>query len=315
MNFKNLQYFLAVAENESITKAAETLYVSQQALSNLISKLEKEMDTKLFERSPRFSLTLAGKCLQKASLQICGIHSQLLQEVMDINNENRGELRIGISVTRSQAILPQVIPVFSATHPLVGIELVEKPFSVLTDALSHGTIDLMFGFSPVLFEHAESVEIYKERFFLVIPRKITESRYGRMADKMRARFAKGVTIAAFAEEPFIMLNASGRIRGMLDNLFRKNGIRPKTVLETGNIQTAFALAQRGLGLTVCPEFYLTSNRSLSGVLGAADENPDCFPLPDDEMTQTFVIAYNKERYLSKPAGDFIRLSCDVLRIG
>jgi DNA-binding transcriptional LysR family regulator len=117
MNFLNLQYFLVVAEELNITKAAERLHVSQQALSNHISKLEKELDAQLFSRTPKLSLTLSGKCLRTAALQIQDIHDQLLREMDDVNNNCRGELRIGISYTRGQAILPQLLPVFRETHP------------------------------------------------------------------------------------------------------------------------------------------------------------------------------------------------------
>lgn len=62
MNFLHLKYFLLVAEELNITRAAERLYISQQSLSNHISNMEKELDVKLFTRSPKLSLTYAGIC-------------------------------------------------------------------------------------------------------------------------------------------------------------------------------------------------------------------------------------------------------------
>ena len=61
MNFLHLKYFLLVAEELNITRAAERLYISQQSLSNHISNMEKELDVKLFTRSPKLSLTYAGE--------------------------------------------------------------------------------------------------------------------------------------------------------------------------------------------------------------------------------------------------------------
>ena len=70
MNFLHLKYFLLVAEELNITRAAERLYISQQSLSNHISNMEKELDVKLFTRSPKLSLTYAGDLLVETATQI-----------------------------------------------------------------------------------------------------------------------------------------------------------------------------------------------------------------------------------------------------
>src|SRR5699024_5857322 len=70
MNFLHLKYFLLVAEELNITRAAERLFISQQSLSNHISNMEKELDVKLFTRSPKLSLTYAGDLLVETATQI-----------------------------------------------------------------------------------------------------------------------------------------------------------------------------------------------------------------------------------------------------
>ena len=78
MNFLHLKYFLMVAKELNITRAAERLYISQQSLSNHISNLEKELETKLFVRSPKLSLTYAGEQLVDTATQILDLQSQHL---------------------------------------------------------------------------------------------------------------------------------------------------------------------------------------------------------------------------------------------
>ena len=97
MNFLHLKYFLLVAEELNITRAAERLYISQQSLSNHISNLERELDVKLFTRSPKLSLTYAGDMLVDTATQILDLHSQFLTKVGDINRHYMGMLRLGIS--------------------------------------------------------------------------------------------------------------------------------------------------------------------------------------------------------------------------
>ena len=78
MNFQNLESFLVLAEEGSVTRAAERLHVSQQALSGLLARLEKEVGSPLFFRRSGLELTYAGICLQRAAIQILDIQRQTI---------------------------------------------------------------------------------------------------------------------------------------------------------------------------------------------------------------------------------------------
>ena len=125
MNFLHLKYFLLVAEELNITRAAERLYISQQSLSNHISNMERELDVKLFTRSPKLSLTHAGDLLVETATQILDLHSQYLAKVGDFNRDYMGVLRLGISHTCGLALLPEVLPKFQAEFPMVEFSLFE----------------------------------------------------------------------------------------------------------------------------------------------------------------------------------------------
>ena len=143
MNFLHLKYFLLVAEELNITRAAERLYISQQSLSNHISNLERELDVKLFTRSPKLSLTYAGDMLVDTATQILDLHSQFLTKVGDINRHYMGMLRLGISHTCGLALLPDVLPRFREEFPLVEFSLFEGNSSQLEEELCHGRVDLI----------------------------------------------------------------------------------------------------------------------------------------------------------------------------
>ena len=121
MNFQHLKYFLMVAEELNITRAAERLYISQQSLSNHISNMERELDVKLFTRSPKLSLTYAGELLVSTATQILDQYSQYLSKVGDINRQYLGVLRVGISHTCGLALLPDVLPKFRQEFPIVSL--------------------------------------------------------------------------------------------------------------------------------------------------------------------------------------------------
>ena len=155
MNFLHLKYFLLVAEELNITRAAERLYISQQSLSNHISNLERELDVKLFTRSPKLSLTYAGDMLVDTATQILDLHSQFLTKVGDINRHYMGMLRLGISHTCGLALLPDVLPRFREEFPLVEFSLFEGNSSQLEEELSHGRVDLIVCFHPIMLDDVE----------------------------------------------------------------------------------------------------------------------------------------------------------------
>ena len=156
MNFQNLKYFLLVAEELNITRAAERLYISQQSLSNHISNMERELDVKLFTRSPKLSLTYAGELLVDTATQILDLHTQYLTKVGDISRHYMGVLRLGISHTCGLALLPEILPRFRAEFPMVEFSLFEGNSNQLEDELSHGRIDLIVCFEPVTLEGVET---------------------------------------------------------------------------------------------------------------------------------------------------------------
>ena len=313
MNFQNLQYFLVVAEEMNVTKAAKRLHISEQALSRQIGKLERELETKLFERNPRFTLSVAGKRLKAAAEQIGNIERQLHLELDDLSHNNSGELRIGVSYTRGQALLPRLLPPFHKKHPGITVNILEGSTAELQDNLSKGRIDLFIGYVPNDLDAFEAAEIGRERLFLVVPKTFMEELFGDQADAKRLEFADGVDIRAFKDMPFILLDQDDRVRRMANRLFSRYDIKPRILLETRNIQTAFALAMEGMGLTIYPELFLSS-RSLLPSGQAARDTVDWFPL-DSDLAQTIVVAYHPEKYLSIAARDFIEEAQNILQPG
>ena len=311
MNFQNLQYFLTVAEEMNVTKASKRLHISEQALSRQIGKLESELDVKLFERYPRFTLSPAGKRLKAAAEQIGAIQRQLHLELDDLNNNNTGELRIGVSYTRGQALLPRLLPPFHQRHPGITINILEGSSAELQDNLSKGRIDLFIGYVPRDLDAFEAAELGRERLFLIVPKTFMTDLFGEKADGKRKEFAEGVDITAFRDLPFILLDRDDRVRRMANRLFSRYDITPRILLETRNIQTAFALAMEGTGITIYPELFLSSQSLLPSAQSARDK-VDAFPL-DGDLAQTIVVAYHPDKYLSNAARDFIEEAQEILQ--
>ena len=311
MNFLNLYYFTVVAEELNITKAAERLFISQQSLSNHILKLEKDLEIKLFDRCPALSLTYAGTRLLRSANQILDIKRQIINEMDDINNHRRGELRIGISHTRGRVFLPKILPDYCNGHPGIDVSIIEGNSQQLEEWLSHGRIDLLIGFAPILLEDAETEHITQERLMLVVPKKLMADLFPDNHKKMAEEYMRGVDVSAFKSCPYLMISTGNRTRTIFDHYMKSRGISVNTIMEMESSETLLSLAYEGMGITIYPEMFV---RNLSPFVHKECDSPVYyFPLNDLSTIGNLVVGYHRERYLSDSARDFIEASKKIWR--
>lgn len=312
MNFQHLKYFLMVAEELNITRAAERLYISQQSLSSHIGNMEKELNVKLFTRSPKLSLTYAGDLLVDTATQILDLQSQYLSKVGDISRHYMGVLRVGISHTCGLALLPDVLPRFREEFPMVEFSLYEGNSSQLEEELSHGRVDIIICFQPFTLEEVEVVPLTQDRLILVVPRRFTDQIFGERAEEMRRQYkSNGVDVTAFHQMPFILLKRGNRVRSIADQYLSRNFFKPKIILETENTVTTLAMAKADMGVVICPELFLRTIH----IPAAQVSNPelDLFPITDPATMSKLVVGYRRDRYLSHFAERFILITQDALR--
>ena len=172
MNFQNLKYFLTVAREMSYTKAAEKLYLSQQALNGHIRRLEAECGTPLFERTPKLRLTYAGKCVAEHAERIIDLENQMTIQLSDIINLRSGHLSIGTSYARGRIFLPEVLPIFTQRFPTIELTLHTGISNELEKLLLDGDLDLLVGFPPFASEQIQTVHVIWEQLCLVVPKSI-----------------------------------------------------------------------------------------------------------------------------------------------
>ena len=309
MNFLHLKYFLMVAEELNITRAAERLYISQQSLSNHISNMERELDVKLFTRSPKLALTYAGNLLVDTATQILELNSQYLAKVGDINRHYLGVLRVGVSHTCGLAMLPKILPRFREEFPLVEFSLFEGNSNQMEDELNHGRIDLMMCFEPIIMEGVTTVPLTRQRLMMVVPKTFTDQQFGEQADEIRAAYAQSADVSSFQDLPFVLIKKGNRTRSIVDRFFAAHGFSPKLILETENTVTTLAMAQSGIGITICPELFLLAMPAGTG----GDRDVDIFPLTGPDTSSTLVAGYRPDRYLSHFGERFVELAQEVFR--
>lgn len=137
--------FLLAVEEMNFTKAAKRAFVTQQCLSEHIKNLEKRLDTKLFERSPRLSLTPSGQALLLALQKVSLLEDNLHKEIREIDSGQIGNINLGIYATRARYLLPDVIAEFHSQFPQVTLSVILGDTAKLIPALLQQQLDLALG--------------------------------------------------------------------------------------------------------------------------------------------------------------------------
>lgn len=309
MNFTNLRYFLEVAKEMNFTNAAKKLCVSQQSLSNHINRLEEEFGVKLFERMPKLKLTYAGNSAMRMAKEIVNLESQFVTQLSDISDQKKGSLSIGISHMRSLVFLPEVLPRFSELYPEIEVNLHIDVTKKLAEKLVDGDLDLVVGFNPFykeIMDKVEFEEVLHENLCLVVPHRIMIEKYGEEAARKAELFSKGMDLDEFSQESFLLVEKGNRIRDLSDQLFRKHGIVPRTILECSDLETLLLLCIKGMGVTF--GFESVARMYGAGFVISMDNSAVIFPIKEPEARGMIAIVYRKDRYLSRAAKSFIVLA-------
>lgn len=164
MELRVLRYYLTVAREENITRAAGILHITQPTLSRQMAELEDELATKLFERSNRkISLTEAGMLLRRRAEELVSLADKVEQEFKSGGEELGGLVSIGSGVTAAVSeALPGLIGEYAKKYPQVRFELRTGTAAVIKDQLDKGLLDIGILMEPI------EVEKYN---FLRLPKK------------------------------------------------------------------------------------------------------------------------------------------------
>ena len=306
MNFISLRYFTIVADELNISRASEKLFISQQSLSGYINRLEEELGVRLFERSPRLSLTYAGTCLLSIARQILDLEKQIHIQLDDIANERAGKLSIGLTRVRARTLLPQILPTYSKSYPRVEVHTVIADNSILHEKLSKGELDLIICNSPLNSDNTTNVPLLQDRFCVIVPIALMRSRYPDTWESVCRGYQNGHPFTAdFFQHVPVLLSTGTHVRMMTDRFFQRLNITPNVSMETNDIETLFSLCERGMGITFSYERYAQKLLPLERSYLGTDDGALIFPVNDEALCGQIKISYRNDRYLSRAAQYFI----------
>lgn len=167
MEFKQLECFVTVARKKSFSKAADVLFLSQPAITSNIQKLEKELETILFDRNKSITLTKGGLEFLSYAVEILNIRDRSKRALLVFNNNIEGVLEICASTIPAQYLLPHIIKAFKDIYPKVLFYINNKDSKEVADDILSGVSN--FGFIGAKYPNAgiDYIDFYEDKLVLI----------------------------------------------------------------------------------------------------------------------------------------------------
>lgn len=292
MDFDQLHTFLEIVRLKSFSKAAQTCYRTQPAISAQVRQLEQELNTALFERfGSRISLTTAGKIFADYAAQMLALRRQAQDTISELERNPRGELVIAANEATCIYVLPQVFSEYKSQFPAVQLQVDRSYGSRVVEAVMENIADFGITQLPVTEKRLEVVHIHKDEIRAIVPPRHP------LADHK-------VVQAHELIEYQLLLPKSGTTRSRLNAWFElvEDDLQISMELDSTEMIKRFVMA--GLGIS----FLAVSNcreEVAAGKLRAISLAPE-------PMIRRVGLIYRKDKALSKAALGFIQVVLDNL---
>ena len=252
MDLRTLRYFVTVAEELNITRAAEKLHMSQPPLSAQIRGLEKELDTELFIRGSRqLVLTETGQLLYRRAKEILNLSDKASSEVLSMGKGMSGTISIGLVEGMAPDIAAEWFAGFLGEYPNIRLRILDGSTDDLLEKLRGGLISLAVITAPCDHSLLHSFCVGEERMAALMSKD----------HPLAKRKEKEIRISDLAGENLIVPSRKALIETIY-KWFASSGTEPKIVCEMDSYLDAAALAGRMVGISIYPRTAYIPNDSL-----------------------------------------------------
>ncbi len=256
MTFEQLDCFIAAVEEDTFFDAAESVHMTQSALSKQIMKLERELDVSLFDRSGRSAaLTEAGKLFYKEAQLLSEQYRRSMLIMRQYREQARQQLRIGTLPILSQYDLTALFGEFAKNHPQILLSLDEVEEPELMQGLDTGDYDLIIARSSMLSpEKYQTLTLAEDRLAAILP----------CGHPLAGK--ESVTLHDLADEHFVLMKPYTSIHQLCMKLFKNSDVRPN-ILRTARMESIIGAVSAGEGVSLLPEksFQIFSHESLTAI--------------------------------------------------
>ncbi|WP_409345601.1 LysR family transcriptional regulator [Paenibacillus sp. MBLB4367] len=284
MDIRQLRYFIAIAEERTISAAARRLHIAQPPLSQQLKLMEDQLGVCLVERTnKRLSLTEAGQTLYKHALKIAKYMEESETEVKEAGSGLKGKLTLGIN-TLSHPELPGLLQAFRSRYPKVTYKIQQNESALLCKLVKERIVDLAIIRLPLDLNDFSVLHFRTEPFYFVTPGKQEPVR-------------RTVTFEFIAEHPLAIPSSEGLgVYHLVWEAFSSRNLKPDFICECSDIAMMMELVASGFASAIVPENVLKLHRR---------DNVQAYEIEDSTLLSSSALIWLKDHYVSKTAQNFI----------
>lgn len=292
---RRLQVFYTVARQLSFTKAAETLHMTQPAVTFQVRQLEEYFNTRLFDRTHnRISLTAAGERVYEYAAEIFELYARMENAVRDMTGEISGVLIIGASTTIAEYMLPSLLGDFKKKYPDVNVQLRVSNTDGIVHMVENNDIDLGVVEAPVLNKNLVVEGCRDDRLVAVVPPSHV------LAGKQK------VSLQELLEHAFIAREEGSGTREVIEEYLVEAGIKQGDLtiaMELGSPEAIKGAVEAGMGVSIVSEVTIHKELQL-GTLVSLELDPP--------LHRPFSFVHQKQKFRQRAMDellDFARTYC------
>lgn len=290
MELKQLEYFQVVGHLNSITRAAEQLYVTQPAITLAIQKLEAELGIKLFDRSQKhFSLTTEGQVyLQRVDSILESLKDAAL-EMQDYQYLRKGSIKVGIPPMIGSFFLPAIFADFQKQYPSLTLVTVETGSMNIRESLKRGELDIGIIVITQSSPSLDTLTLAKGEIQVCLP-------IGHPLSDLPA-----IPLDKLQNQPVVFISDGTYVRHVITAEAQRHKFTPHIILSSGQIETLLRLVRKNVGITFLIDFI-------------AKQYTDVIVRPlADPLYLEIGLAWKKEKYLSRATQAFVDLMANSVQ--
>lgn len=240
MDFKQIEAFINVAKFKSFSKAANSTFLSQPAISSHIASLEKELNVQLFDRtSKEVLLTPAGDSFLKYALDILNTRDRAIYNLTNFNENVNGKLKLAASTTPCNTIVPQLIKKFHNIHPQVSFDVVEESSGKIIQNIVKFDCEIGIVGELVNDERIKNYKLIEDDLILISPSNLN--------------LPHSLKLESISKYPFILREEGSATRKTFEDALQKTKFKIDDInvhFKVNNLDTLLQFVKHGLGISV-----------------------------------------------------------------
>ena len=288
MQIESLKVFCDLAETESFTKAAQINQITQSAVSQQVSALERTFKSLLIERSKKkFRLTREGQILYDYAKQLINLYESLYSRLQEVRDIVSGTIRVATIYSIGLHDLPPYIKKFLKAYPTVNVHVEYRRSNQVYDDVIGNVDDLGLVAYPAKDPKLEIVPLRKDRLVLICHPKHPLAK------------ENGVTLKQLAGQKFIAFEPDIPTRKAIDKSLKDSSVEVETVMEFDNIETVKRAVEIDAGISIVPETTVAQEVSKHTLVQVELEGGSLF--------RPLAAIYKKNKVLSPAMKQFISI--------